>query len=188
MSEKPKPLQALADALADAHLRAERFRAGTGIWPYETPAEWYAAAVELFGVAILERPLAQVQLLVEGELTRRRSAAAAADAEPAEAIAPAAKIDDISDLSGNSRSANRDPKREIQKKFTPYVYCLLHRDPWIQQAAAELNRIGKPRGKTEAIINYFNSTRPAEMATNEARGIIERMKKYEQKKRAEAGN
>jgi hypothetical protein len=72
----------LVDALADAHLRAERFRAGTGIWPYETPAEWYAAAVELFGVAILERPLAQVQLLVEGELTRRRSAAAAADAEP----------------------------------------------------------------------------------------------------------
>ncbi len=85
MSEKPKPLQALVDALTDSHLRAERFKAGAGIWPYETPAEWYAAAVELFGPAILDRPLPQVQLLVEGELTRRRTAAAEAEVgqEPA---------------------------------------------------------------------------------------------------------
>lgn len=83
--------------------------------------------------------------------------------------------------------SKRDSERDKQKKFVPYEHCLRHNDEDIQAAAAELNRIGEVRGKTAALMAFFDERRPHKTSVAEARSMVERMKKIEQRGRDQAG-
>ncbi|MDP1564463.1 MAG: hypothetical protein Q8M16_24035 [Pirellulaceae bacterium] len=107
------------------------------------------------------------------------------------------KIDDricpaglLVDLVAWQAKPKRDDKRENEKKFVPYEHCLRHEKKCIQDAAAYLNRIGKPRGKAKALKDFFDSEREGQesaMPLEEAKTMVDTMKHIEQKGRAQAG-
>lgn len=76
----------------------------------------------------------------------------------------------------------RDTKRDKPKKFKPYVACLLHPDEEVQRIAAHLNTIQpETRKKSAAVREYLNETRSVGCTMEEAKSLIGKMKKFEQR-------